>query len=608
MSMEDQVPPAANPPPRGRFLGVMDTDQENRFIKAIAIASVLLVVTLLGFAYSNLAKYKAENEAIRRSHRIIHATDRFFALVNDAESSSRGFLLTGDSTYLQQYSEALPALDSDLAELLTLLPDTDGVSRPLGIKVTMRQKLSNMQSLIKDQQRGRSPLGQPDQELMQAGRRQMEELKRIHTEIIARHGAALEHRSEQQRSLGLVTPMMILLYALLALLGVGLLFFRLIRTLERVQQAEKIARNTARERDKEARTRELAERSLKRVLDSSPSVIMAFRSVRNEKGEIADFEWMQVNNAGTAMVGRPANELIGAYLTPNMPHVIENGLFDQFKQVVDSGEPLHVEHMMEEEGQRSWYSISAVRLLDGFVVTFMDITETRRQQQIIQESERLAVTGKFARLIAHEVRNPLTNIQLALDQLEVEYPAGNGSGADLYTDILKRNAGRIRTLISQMLHSSRPMEMVLVPGSINTVLQRAHEQVKDRCELEDIRCELDLGEDLPFVNMDKETLTIAFVNLLINATEAMESGKGVLKVSSSEMNGKVKVVIRDNGKGLSPEDKDRIFQPFFSGRKGGMGLGLTESRNILNAHNAFLSAESELGKGTAFIIVFNTLN
>src|SRR5690606_27653109 len=163
-------------------------------------------------------------------------------------------------------------------------------------------------------------------------------------------------------------------------------------------------------------------------------------------------------------------------------------------------------------------------------------------------------------------------------------------------------------LISQMLHSSRPMEMVLVPGSINTVLQRAHEQVKDRCELEDIRCELDLGEDLPFVNMDKETLTIAFVNLLINATEAMESGKGVLKVSSSEMNGKVKVVIRDNGKGLSPEDKDRIFQPFFSGRKGGMGLGLTESRNILNAHNAFLSAESELGKGTAFIIVFNSLN
>lgn len=254
MSMEDQVPPTANPPPRGRFLGVMDTDQENRFIKAIAIASVLLVVTLLGFAYSNLAKYKAENEAIRRSHRIIHATDRFFALVNDAESSSRGFLLTGDSTYLQQYSEALPALDSDLAELLTLLPDTDGVSRPLGIKVTMRQKLSNMQSLIKDQQRGRSPLGQPDQELMQAGRRQMEELKRIHTEIIGRHGAALEHRSEQQRSLGLVTPMMILLYALLALLGVGLLFFRLIRTLERVQQAEKIARNTARERDKEART------------------------------------------------------------------------------------------------------------------------------------------------------------------------------------------------------------------------------------------------------------------------------------------------------------------------------------------------------------------
>nr|MDQ3100240.1 ATP-binding protein [Bacteroidota bacterium] len=276
--------------------------------------------------------------------------------------------------------------------------------------------------------------------------------------------------------------------------------------------------------------------------------------------------------------------------------------------VVDSGEPLHIEQMLEYEGQRVWFNISAVRLLDGFVVTFMDITDTRRQQQIIQESERLAVTGKFARLIAHEVRNPLTNIQLALEQLEVEYPPTDGAGADLYLDILKRNAGRIRTLITEMLHSSRPMEMVLEPGSINTVLRKAYELIKDRCELESIGCAMELGEDLPFVNMDKETLTIAFVNLLINATEATESGKGQLKVSSLEVNGKVRVMIRDNGKGLSQEDKERIFQPFFSGRKGGMGLGLTESRNILNAHGALLSVDSEVGQGTTFSVLFSSVN
>jgi PAS domain S-box-containing protein len=592
----------------GRLFKHMDTDQENRFIKAIAIASVLLVIALLGFAYSNLARYKQENEAIRRSHQVMHATDRFFSTVKDAETGCRGYLLTGDSAYLEPYIKALPLLDEHLADLLSLLPDTESVSGPLGIKVGVRQLLSGMRLMIRDQQAGRRSVGSPDPDMLRSAKARMDQLRVIQRDLLTRHDEALQYRRSQERSLGLVTPMMILLYALLALLGVGLLFFRLIRTLERVQQAERIARNTARERDREARTRELAERSLKRVLDSSPSVIMAFRSVRDEKGEISDFEWMQVNNAGTTMVGVGYDQLIGQRLSAKMPEFAQPEFLDRFRQVVETGEPVSFEHHLEFNGHPHWFSISAVRLLDGFVVTIMDITDTRRQQQIIQESERLAVTGKFARLIAHEVRNPLTNIQLALEQLEVEYPPTNGAGADLYTDILKRNAGRISTLISQMLHSSRPMEMVLEPGSINTVLRRAYEQVKDRCELESIGCTLELGEDLPFVNMDKETLTIAFVNLLINATEAMEAGKGEMQVSSTEVNGKVRVVIRDNGKGLSKEDRDRIFQPFFSGRKGGMGLGLTESRNILNAHGALLNVDSELGRGTQFSIQFNSVS
>jgi signal transduction histidine kinase/CHASE3 domain sensor protein len=594
-------------PRRGRLLQVMDSDQENRFIKAIAITSVLLVVALLGFAYSNLARYKEENEAIRRSHQIMHATDRFFMHMKEAESGCRGFLITGDSVYLEPYRRALPKLDITLSELLELLPDTEFVSKPLGIKVVLRQKQANWKQLITDQRTGRMPPGQPDPEVMRKGEQLTAQFEEIHADLLKRHGEALQHRRAQERSLGLVTPMMILIYALLALLGVGLLFFRLIRTLERVQQAERTARLTARERDKEARTRELAERSLKRVLDSSPSGIMAFRSLRDDKGEISDFEWMQVNHAGCELAKAPAQELLGAKLSEKMPGVLKEGLFESFKQVVESGEPLHLEYMMEQDGHRVWFNISAVRLLDGFVVTFLDITETRSQQQIIQESERLAVTGKFARLIAHEVRNPLTNIQLALEQLEVEYPADEDGGSGLYIDILKRNATRISTLITQMLHSSRPMEMVLEPGSMNAVLRKAYELVKDRCELESMECQLDLGEDLPFVRMDKETLTIAFVNLFINATEAMESGRGQLKVSSAEIGGRVRVMISDNGKGLSAEDKARIFQPFFSGRKGGMGLGLTESRNILNAHNALLSVESEQGSGTSFIIHFNAV-
>jgi signal transduction histidine kinase len=106
------------------------------------------------------------------------------------------------------------------------------------------------------------------------------------------------------------------------------------------------------------------------------------------------------------------------------------------------------------------------------------------------------------------------------------------------------------------------------------------------------------------IPMDKETLIIAFTNLLVNALEAMEDGKGELTVRSARVNGLAQVIISDNGRGMSAKDRDRIFQPFFSGRTGGMGLGLTEARNIFNAHGALLSVESQEGKGTSFKLLF----
>ena len=148
------------------------------------------------------------------------------------------------------------------------------------------------------------------------------------------------------------------------------------------------------------------------------------------------------------------------------------------------------------------------------------------------------------------------------------------------------------------------MDMELKPGAINTVIKSAYGFVKDRCELTGVETLLDLQEDLPFVPMDSETLTIAFVNLCVNAIEAMEEDNGHLRISSREVKGMVQVLVEDNGKGMTDEERDRVFQPFFSARKGGMGLGLTESRNILNAHGVQISLESAPGKGTCFTLLF----
>ena len=104
--------------------------------------------------------------------------------------------------------------------------------------------------------------------------------------------------------------------------------------------------------------------------------------------------------------------------------------------------------------------------------------------------------------------------------------------------------------------------------------------------------------------MDHETLVVAFVNLCVNAIEAMEQGAGRLTIASAGIDGRVVVSIADNGRGLTETEREQIFQPFFSGRKGGMGLGLTEARNILNAHNALLTLDSVVGHGTTFTLSF----
>jgi len=314
-----------------------------------------------------------------------------------------------------------------------------------------------------------------------------------------------------------------------------------------------------------------------------------------------DFQCTRMNEAAETIVHKKAAEMLNRSILEVNPGNKDSELFNQYIRLVETGEPLKTENEYTRDGQTSTLAISAVRLLDGMVVTFTDITEAKRQAILVAEGERLSVTGRFARMVGHEVRNPLTNIQLALDQLESE---GIAPEQQLYLDILRRNSHRIGQLITEMLHTSRPLEMKMVPGAVNEVLSDAVARVKDRCELRRAKCDMALDPTAGNVPMDSTTLTVAFTNLLVNAVEAMEEGKGRLEIRSEQVKERVQVTIRDNGKGMSPEDRERIFQPFFSGRKGGMGLGLTEARNIFNAHGVLLTVESELGKGTTFKLLF----
>jgi signal transduction histidine kinase len=218
-------------------------------------------------------------------------------------------------------------------------------------------------------------------------------------------------------------------------------------------------------------------------------------------------------------------------------------------------------------------------------------------------AERLSMTGKIARTIAHEVRNPLTNLTLAFDQLKEEV-SNQSPDVKLYSEIIERNANRIEQLISEMLNSSKPRELNLELTPVSEILDQAIALSLDRINLNQIKLEKNFPGELPRILLDREKIKIALLNIIINGLEAMQPGSGVLKVSAELRNGSIVALISDNGKGIAPEDIEKLFDPFYTDKPGGMGLGLTSTKNILNSHNADVEVLSTIGEGTTFCISF----
>lgn len=218
-------------------------------------------------------------------------------------------------------------------------------------------------------------------------------------------------------------------------------------------------------------------------------------------------------------------------------------------------------------------------------------------------AERLSLTGKIVRTIAHEVRNPLTNLSLALDQLKGEFPPENES-ARLYSSIIERNAKRIEHLIGEMLNSSRPKQLNLKLTEVTELINDALKQANDRIQLNGISVETTFQKELPRILIDKEKIQVAILNIIINAIEATEPGKGKVKINTFVNEQILTVAISDNGMGISDNNLNKLFDPFFTGKKKGMGLGLTSAKNIVNSHSASVEVTSVIGKGTTFFIHF----
>jgi len=235
------------------------------------------------------------------------------------------------------------------------------------------------------------------------------------------------------------------------------------------------------------------------------------------------------------------------------------------------------------------------------------IAELKKMDAEVRELrslEKFTATGRVARTIAHEVRNPLTNISLAAEQLH-DINRGNPESSMLL-DMINRNTVRINQLISDLLNATKTIQLDIRKVSINEVLNETLNMALDRIDLARIKVVKDFCSDACDVAVDKEKIKIAFLNIIINAIEAMEKGKGLLILRTRMDESRCIVEIIDNGTGMDEDTAQKMFEPYFSNKPTGNGLGLTNTQNIILTHKGKIHISSRPGEGTHFVVTLDS--
>jgi len=232
-----------------------------------------------------------------------------------------------------------------------------------------------------------------------------------------------------------------------------------------------------------------------------------------------------------------------------------------------------------------------------------DITNIKKAEQINLQSAKLAANERLVRILAHEIRNPLNNIQLSAENLEIMNEADKTQKGLI--SIIQRNSIRINQMITDLLESTKTLDLVFEKHSLQDMVDESLSVAGDRIKLQNIKLKRVFIPSPLYIFADKSKLQIAFSNILVNAIEAMEKDKGELCVVVNEARDKYRVFIKDNGKGIPKEHLSKIFEPFFTMKKNGLGLGLSAAYGIFQSHKASMHVESVLNNGTTFIMDFD---
>jgi PAS domain S-box-containing protein len=237
----------------------------------------------------------------------------------------------------------------------------------------------------------------------------------------------------------------------------------------------------------------------------------------------------------------------------------------------------------------------------GALVTLRDLDSIESINTQLQVSERLSALGRITAGVAHEVKNPLNSMRLWLENLKESLPAEMDTNAMQAVQVLDKEIDRLDAVVKRFLDFTRPMEVRLEATQLADILREVIEVAQPQLRKSKVEVAQLLPIDVPEVYVDRALLKQAILNLVLNAVEAMPAG-GQLHLMLSRRGEMAEISVGDTGKGIPPENKQKIFQLFFTTRPGGSGIGLASTFRIIQLHNGSIDFTSEVGRGTTFRI------
>jgi len=296
----------------------------------------------------------------------------------------------------------------------------------------------------------------------------------------------------------------------------------------------------------------------------------------------------------------PQNRFINFYIVP---------LVMEHRESVDV--TTHLRNVEEETGQPPSQSFGAPgRPVTGsgeqvgHVMILRDITKSRRTAQQTIESERLNALTLLAAGVAHEIGNPLNSLHIHLQLMERSVQKLHGEAkAELQQsiDIARSEVNRLDSIVTQFLRAIRPSRPQLHPESLNTIVEEAVRFFTPEIQDRDIVVEQELRSDLPLLQLDRDQMKQAFYNVIKNSLEAMKR-HGTLRIRTDVDDTHIMVSFVDTGSGMSAGNLSRVFEPYFTTKPSGTGLGLLIVRRIVREHGGELSIESNEGEGLTLTI------